>query len=112
MLKLNDPSTTSTNPSTNLLTQFIRLTDVVIANKPRPEVLRKIKETREIETKKIEKQEQSEKSEARKTQNEKTKREEREKKLKSMNADEQRRFLERERERDVKRSMGRRTIKG
>lgn len=55
---------------------------------------------------------EDEKAEERKLEGDKKKKAEREAKLKGMNADEQRKFLDRERERDQKRSTKKMTRKG
>ncbi|KAL2829783.1 hypothetical protein BDW59DRAFT_142023 [Aspergillus cavernicola] len=94
---------TSTIP---LFTQFIRLPDrLVTLGHFRPEVMRKIRNVREEEIKKLRRVDEQEKAEERKLAAEKLKKEERERILRGMTADEQRKYLERERDKEQKRSM-------
>lgn len=73
--------------------------------------MRRIKQTREEQIAKIRKLDDDEKAEERKLLGDKAKREARDQKLSRMSADEQRKFLEKERERDSKRSQKRKTVK-
>lgn len=98
--------------SNALLGSFLRIADTMVTTKFRPEVMKKVKATREEEARKIKKLEDQEKAEDRKSNADKAKKEEREKKLKGMSADEQRKYLDREREKDQRKAMGRRTMKG
>ena len=95
-----------------ILSTFLRMPDQLVSGAHfRNEVLRRVKATRDEETKKIRKLDELEKAEGRKTATDKAKKDEREKKLKGMSADEQRKFLEKERDKDQRKTMGRRTIK-
>ncbi|KAL7267055.1 hypothetical protein RUND412_010367 [Rhizina undulata] len=88
-----------------LIQAFIRLTDHLVSTAHfRPEVLRKIKATREEEAKKLQKLENEEKAEEREAEKALQKKNERERKLRGMSADEQKRFLEREREKELRKS--------
>ncbi|KAF4550371.1 Hypothetical protein D9617_17g046390 [Elsinoe fawcettii] len=97
--------------SNALLAAFLRLPDYLVTQKFRPEVLRRVKATRDEEAKKIKKVDDQEKAEGRKEKQDKAKKEERERKLKGMSAEEQRKFLEKEKERDQRKRMGRQTMK-
>jgi len=98
--------------SNALLGSFIRIADALTGNaKLRPEVLKKVRATREEESRKLRKLEETEKAEDRRTNADKAKKEERDKKLKGMSAEEQRKFLDKERERDQRKAMGRRSMK-
>ncbi|KAB8239481.1 CCDC47 family protein [Aspergillus alliaceus] len=89
-----------------LFNQFLRFTDRLVAVAHfRAEVMRKVRHSREEEIKKLRRADEEEKAEERKLAAEKIKKEERERILRGMTADEQRKFLERERERGQKRSM-------
>ena len=77
----------------------------------RPEVQRRLKATRDAEIAKVKKLDDEEKAEARKTSADKKKKEERDKLLKGMNADQQRKFLEKEREKERRKGEKRRTMK-
>ena len=103
---------TSAGPSTELLSNFIRLADrLPKAGHFRPEVQRRLKATRDAEIAKVKKLDDEEKAEARKTSADKKKKEERDKLLKGMNADQQRKFLEKEREKERRKGEKRRTMK-
>jgi hypothetical protein len=96
--------------STSLFQYFLRLPDILVqTGRFRTEALRKIKQTRDEEQRKIKKVDEDEKAEERKLQGDKMKKEERERKLKGMNAVEQKKFLEREAEQDRKKGMKKRT---
>ena len=110
--KLGNPEkdASSTLP---LFQAFLRLPDQLV-NKGhfRAEVMRRVKATREEESKKIRKLEDEQKGEERREKSAKQKNEEREKKLKGLSADEQKRFLEKEREKNQRKRMGKQTMKG
>ena len=108
-LRLGDAASTADLP---LLQTFLRMPDNLVASAHfRPEVLRRVRVTREDETKKIRKVQELEQAEERKEQSDKQKKEERDRKLKGMGADEQRKFLEREKEKETRKRMGRKTMK-
>lgn len=89
-----------------LLSAFIRLVDHLVATAHfRPEVLRKVKSAREDEIRKLQKVADEEKSEERMLKRDEEKKSERERKLRGMTADEQKKFLEKEREKEGKRAM-------
>ncbi|CAO2653897.1 Nn.00g106300.m01.CDS01 [Neocucurbitaria sp. VM-36] len=95
-----------------IFTYFLRLPDqLVSAAHFRPEALRRIRQTREEQIAKIRKADDEEKAEERKLAADKLKREQRDAKLGRLSADEQRKFLEKERERNAKKGMKRSTIK-
>lgn len=104
---LSLPSSTSGYTSSiPLFNQFLRFADRLVAVAHfRAEVMRKVRHAREEEIKKLRRADEEEKAEERKLAAEKIKKEERERILRGMNAEEQRKFLERERERGQKRSM-------
>ncbi|KAF2823113.1 DUF1682-domain-containing protein [Ophiobolus disseminans] len=92
---------------------FLRLPDhLATAAHFRPEALRRIKQTRDEQISKIRKLDDDEKAEERKVAADKQKRELRDQKLGRLSAEEQRKFLEKERERDSKKKMKRSTVKG
>lgn len=105
---LGNPSSSST-----LFTYFLRLPDHLVNTAHfRSEALRKIKATREEETRKLRKIDEDEKAEERRTQSEKLKKEERDRKLSKMSADEQRKFLEKEKEKSQRKGMKKQTMRG
>jgi hypothetical protein len=95
-----------------LFQYFLRLPDhLATAAHFRPEALRRIKQTREEQIAKIRKIDEEEKADERKTAADKVKREQRDAKLGRLSADEQRKFLDKERERDSRKKMKRSTVK-
>ncbi|KAJ5619759.1 hypothetical protein N7510_003743 [Penicillium lagena] len=89
-----------------LFTQFLRFGDRLVASAHfRGEVMRKIRNAREEEIKKIRRLEEEDKAEERKIAAEKIKKEERDRLLRSMTADEQRKFLDRESQKGQRKSM-------
>ncbi|BDD58011.1 hypothetical protein MPDQ_008136 [Monascus purpureus] len=109
-LSASDPGYASTIP---LFTQFLRLTDRLVASAHfRPEVTRKVRHAREEEIKRLRRADEEEKAEERKLAAEKLKKEERDRLLRSMSAEDQRKFLEREKEKEQKRSVKKYTRRG
>ncbi|MCJ1473101.1 hypothetical protein MMC13_001751 [Lambiella insularis] len=115
-LSLHLPSSISPSAyskTTPLFAYFLRLTDNLVANAHfRPEVTRKIKATREDESRKLRRADEEEKAEERKLETDKKKKAEREAKLKGLSAAEQNRFLEKERDRDRKRTEKKQAKRG
>ena len=96
-----------------LFQYFLRLPDHLVASAHfRPEALRRIKQTRDDQIAKIRKVDDEEKAEERKLQGDKAKKEKRDQLLSRMSADEQRKYLEKEREREGKRREKKKTVKG
>lgn len=86
-----------------LFQAFLRLPDFLVANAHfRPEVMKKINTAREGEKSKLKKVSDKAAEEERLLQLEKMKKDERDRKLKGMSAEEQRKFLEREAEKNRK----------
>ncbi|KAL8695669.1 MAG: hypothetical protein Q9201_007990, partial [Fulgogasparrea decipioides] len=83
---------------------FLRLPDTLVATAHfRPEVTRKIRTTREEELKKLKKADEGGKAGERRLEAEKKKKEMRDTRLKGLSAEEQRKFLDKEREKGQKR---------
>lgn len=100
---------TSTLP---IFAAFLRLPDALVSNAHfRPEALRRIRQTREEQISKIRRLDEEEKAEERKLAADKLKKEQRDAKLGRLSADEQRKFLEKEREKKSKKGMKRSTVK-
>ncbi|KAJ6010637.1 hypothetical protein N7451_002049 [Penicillium sp. IBT 35674x] len=96
-----------------LFNQFLRFGDKLVAAAHfRNEVMRKVRNVREDEIKKLRRVEEEEKAEERKLAAEKIKKEERERLLRGMTADEQRKYLDRESQKEQRRSSKRMTRKG
>ena len=96
-----------------LFSQFLRFADKLVATAHfRGEILRKVRNVRDEEIKKLRRIEEEEKAEERKLAAEKIKKEERERILRGMTADEQRKYLDRENQKESRRSMKKNTRKG
>jgi hypothetical protein len=96
-----------------LFAYFLRLPDVLVSSgKLRPEVLRKVNQTRDQEKGKLKKISDKEAEEERLRQMDKMKKDERDRKMKGMSAEEQRKFLERENEKQRKKMEKRMTRRG
>lgn len=92
---------------------FLRLPDHLVSVAHfRPEALRRIKQTRDDQIAKIRKVDDEEKAEERRLQGDKAKKEKRDQLLGRMSAEEQRKYLEKEREREGKRREKKKTVKG
>ncbi|KAF2431426.1 DUF1682-domain-containing protein [Tothia fuscella] len=114
-LSIRLPSSTSASAyksSLPLFTYYLRLPDFLTSNaRFRPEVTRRIRATREEEIRKIKKVDDDEKSEERKLQSDKEKKQKRDNLLKGLGSVEQKKFLEKEREKEQRRSQKKRTQK-
>ncbi|RAL04071.1 CCDC47 family protein [Aspergillus ibericus CBS 121593] len=89
-----------------LFSQFLRFTDRLVgAAHFRPEVTRKIRNAREEEIKKLRRADEDEKAEERRLAAEKVKKEDRERLLRGLSADEQKKYLEREQQKEHRRMM-------
>jgi septal ring factor EnvC (AmiA/AmiB activator) len=96
-----------------LFSYFLRLPDKLVSSAHfRPEVLRKVRQTREEESRKLRKADEDEKAEERTLKRDKDKKEKREAMLNALSADEQRKFLDREREKDIRKGQKKMTKKG
>jgi len=112
-LSLRLPSNNDYSAQTPLFHAFLRLPDLLVSQAHfRPEVMRRVRQTREDEMRKIKRVDEGEKAEERKLEQDKKKKEERERKLKGLGAEEQRKFLEKEREKEQRKAGKRRTMRG
>ena len=110
MLQLNLPIN---GDSERIVEHFVRVADSLVANAHfRAEVLKKIRATRDEEKKRFEKLYEEEQAETRLTERDEKKKKEREEKLRGMTADEQKKFLDREREKETKKMMSKKTRRG
>lgn len=103
-LSIRLPASESDYSTTHaLFAHFLRLPDALAHTAHfRPEVQRKLRGTREEELRKLRKADEGEKAEERKLDSDRRKKELRDSRLKGMSAEEQRKFLEREREKGNK----------
>ncbi|GLB07956.1 hypothetical protein AtubIFM57258_003324 [Aspergillus tubingensis] len=96
-----------------LFTQFLRFADRLVGSAHfRPEVMRKVRSTRDEEIKKLRRADEEEKAEERRLAAEKVKKEDRERLLRGMSADEQKKYLEREQQKEHRRMMKKSTRRG
>ncbi len=91
---------------------YLRLPDFLVQNAHfRAEAMRKVRATRDDEIRRIKKADEDEKAEERKIQADKDKKEKREALLKGMNSEEQKKYLDKEREKGTRRSQKRKTMR-
>ena len=96
-------SPTAYTPTTPIFAHFLRLPDTLASSAHfRPEVQRKIRATREAEMSKLKRVDEEEKADERKAEVDKKKKELRDSRLKGMSAEDQRKFLDREREKGTR----------
>lgn len=107
------PSDSDHGSSLPLFHTFLRLPDHLVQNAHfRPEILRKLNQTREAEIKKLKRVSDEEAEEERKRLAERVKKEERDRRMRGMTAEEQRKFLEKESDRRRRKDEKRMTRKG
>ena len=104
--------TTTPDSTLPLVTYFLQLPDTLaqIAHF-RPEVLRRLRATREDETRKLRRQDEEEKAEERMSKKDREKKEKRDATLRGLSAEEQKKFLEKEREKDMRKNQKKMTRK-
>lgn len=96
-----------------LFQYFIRITDSLVQGAHfRPEVLRKVRDSREGMIKKLQKADEDEKAEERNIEREKAKKLKRDLELKALDAKGQKKYLEKERDREMKKSQKKQTQRG
>lgn len=89
-----------------LFQYFVRLTDLLVQGAHfRPEVLRKVRTTRDDMIRKLQKADEDEKAEERNLEREKAKKLKRDLELKALDAKGQKKYLEKEKEREMKKSQ-------
>lgn len=98
--------------SITILNAFLRLPDTLVSNAHfRGEVTRKVRATRDAEISKIKKFSEKERADERKVKEEKRKKEIHDNKLKSMSTEEQRKLLDKEREKEQRKQQKRMSTK-
>lgn len=89
---------------------FIRVADILVSGAHfRPEVLRKVRTTRDDMIRKLQKADEDEKAEERNLDREKTKKLKRDLELKALDAKGQKKYLEKEKEKELKKNQKRMT---
>lgn len=96
-----------------LFEYFLRLPDQLVQGAHfRPEVMRKVKQTREEQIKRLQKADEDEKAEERAFEREKAKKMKRDLELKGLDAKAQKKYLEKEKEKEMRKAAKRQTQKG
>ncbi|ROW17781.1 hypothetical protein VPNG_00885 [Cytospora leucostoma] len=112
-LKYSLPSDDNYEPLLPLFRYFVRLSDQLVKEAHfRPEVLRKVKSIRDETVKQIEKAGVEEKSEERSVEREKAKKAKRDLELSQLDAKGQKKYLEREREKEMRKQQKKMTSRG
>jgi hypothetical protein len=89
------------------------LTDILVQTAHfRPEVLRKVRTTRDDAIRKLQKANEEEKAEERQLEREKQKKVKRDAELKGLNAKAQKKYLEKEKEKEMKKMQKKQTQRG
>ncbi|KAI9800029.1 MAG: hypothetical protein M1833_003558 [Piccolia ochrophora] len=106
-LTLKVPSSEAGWNSTRALVSYVlRLPDQLASSAHfRPDVMRKVRQTRDDQTRKLQRADEDEKAEERATKRDREKKEKREAMLKNLTADEQRKYLDKEREKGLRKNQ-------
>lgn len=111
-LSVKVPQTNNYDDVLPLLDYFLRLPDLLVQSAHfRPEVLRRIRATREDLVKKLQKAEDEEKAEERAVEKEKSKKLKRDLELKGLDAKAQKKYLEKEKEKEMRKAQKRQTMR-
>jgi regulator of protease activity HflC (stomatin/prohibitin superfamily) len=112
-LSMRVPSSGDYTKTLPIFEYFIRLTDVLVQGAHfRPEVLRKVRTTREDAIRKLQKADEEEKAEERNTEREKAKKLKRDLELKALDAKGQKKYLEKEKEKEQRKNQKKMTSRG
>jgi hypothetical protein len=112
-LSMRVPSSGDYTKTLPIFEYFIRLTDVLVQGAHfRPEVLRKVRTTREDAIRKLQKADEEEKAEERNTEREKAKKLKRDLELKALDAKGQKKYLEKEKEKEMRKNQKKMTSRG
>jgi hypothetical protein len=112
-LSMKLPSSGAYSSVLPLFQYFIRLPDTLVQSAHfRPEVMRKVRTTREDAIKRLQKVDDEEKAEERALEREKAKKLKRDMELKGLTAAEQKKYLEKEKKQEMKKSQKKMTQRG
>jgi Protein of unknown function (DUF1682) len=112
-LSMRIPSSGDYAKTLPIFEYFIRLTDVLVQGAHfRPEVLRKVRTTREDAIRKLQKADEEEKAEERNMEREKAKKLKRDLELKALDAKGQKKYLEKEKEKEMRKNQKKMTSRG
>ncbi|KAF8859004.1 putative UPF0674 endoplasmic reticulum membrane protein [Acephala macrosclerotiorum] len=105
-LSMRVPSSGDYSKVLPIFQYFVRLTDILVQGAHfRPEVLRKVRTTRDDAVRRLQKADEEEKAEERNLEREKVKKLKRDLELKALDAKGQKKYLEKEKEREMKKSQ-------
>lgn len=111
-LSIRTPSSGDYSSVLPIFQYFVRVADILVQSAHfRPEVLRKVRTTREDTIRKLQKAGEDEKAEERNLEREKAKKLKRDLELKALDAKGQKKYLEKEREKEMRRSQKKQTQK-
>lgn len=111
-LSLRLPSSGDYTSVLPIFSYFLRVTDLLVAGAHfRPEVLRKVRTTREDAVRRLQKADEDEKAEERAIELEKAKKTKRDTELRALNPKQQKKYLEKEKERSMKKQQKKQTQK-
>jgi len=112
-LSMRVPSSGDYTKTLPIFEYFIRLTDILVQGAHfRPEVLRKVRTTREDAIRKLQRADEEEKAEERNTEREKAKKLKRDLELKALDAKGQKKYLEKEKEKEMRKNQKKMTSRG
>ncbi|QSZ31370.1 hypothetical protein DSL72_000935 [Monilinia vaccinii-corymbosi] len=112
-LSMKLPSADDYSQVLPLFEHFLRITDQLVSGAHfRPEVMRKVRMTREETIKRLQKADEDEKAEERALEREKAKKAKRDLELKGLDAKAQKKYLEKEKEKELKRAQKKQTQRG
>lgn len=112
-LRYSLPSNNDYTPLLPLFSYAIQFPDVLVQGAHfRPEVLRKVRNVREEAIAQIKKQDETEKAEERALEREKAKKEKRDRELSALDAKAQKKYLEKEREKELRKTQKKQTQRG
>merc|ERR1711939_427058 len=111
-LSIRTPSSGDYTSGLPIFQYFVRVADILVQGAHfRPEVLRKVRTTREDTIRKLQKAGEDEKAEERNLEREKAKKLKRDLELKALDAKGQKKYLEKEREKEMRKNQKRQTQK-
>lgn len=111
-LRYKLPSNNNYESLVPLFSYFIRMPDALVqSGRFRPEVLRKVKNVREEMIKQLRKADEEEKAEERAAEREKARKQKRDAELNTLDAKAQKKYLEKEREKEMRKMQKRQTTR-
>ncbi|CAD6447427.1 ab5ad0b2-b33c-4dc8-8d49-9078bd6ae185 [Sclerotinia trifoliorum] len=112
-LSMKLPSNDDYSKVLPIFEHFLRITDQLASSAHfRPEVMRKVRQTREDTIKKLQKADEEEKAEERALEREKAKKLKRDLELKGLDAKAQKKYLEKEKEKEMRKAQKKQTQRG